>query len=88
MSSRYTICPQTKHLFYIHFINTVLIKLYDLFRKELNLSDEKAKAFVEAIDEVISEDVKHEQPVFKSWFKEDFQRIDGQLNELIIDKRS
>jgi hypothetical protein len=46
-------------------MNTAHIKLYYLFRKELNLSDEKLIAFVEAIDEVISEDVKHEQLIFK-----------------------
>jgi hypothetical protein len=28
-------------------------KLYDLFRKELNLSDDKAAAFVSAVEEVV-----------------------------------
>jgi hypothetical protein len=46
-------------------MNTVHIKLYYLFRKEPNLSDEKIETFVEVIDEVISEDVKHEHPIFK-----------------------
>ncbi len=34
-------------------MNTVQIRLYDLFRKELHLTDDKAAAFVSAVEEVV-----------------------------------
>lgn len=63
-------------------MNTVNIRLYDFIRKEFNLTDEKAKAFAEVISEVIGEDIKQEQPMFKSWFKDDFYRIENQMSEM------
>ena len=41
-------------------MNLVQIRLYDLFREELNLSDEKAAAFVFAIEEVVGQEFKSE----------------------------
>lgn len=41
-------------------MNTATIKLYDLFRKELNL-EAKAKEFVEAIDRTISEEIRQDK---------------------------
>jgi len=38
-------------------MNISQIKLYDLFRKELNLPDEKAAAFVLAMGDVVGMDV-------------------------------
>ncbi|SFD29917.1 MULTISPECIES: hypothetical protein [Flavobacterium] len=42
-------------------MNTATIKLYDLFRKELNLDESKAKEFVEAIDRTISEEIRQDK---------------------------
>ena len=42
-------------------MNTAAIKLYDLFRKELNLDESKAKEFIEAIDKTISEEIKQDK---------------------------
>ena len=39
-------------------MNTSNIKLYDLFRNELELNEAKAREFVEAIDNTISQDVR------------------------------
>ncbi len=45
-------------------MNLVQIKPYDLFRKELNLSDEKAAAFVAAVEEVVGQEFKNENKLF------------------------
>ena len=42
-------------------MNTATTKLYDLFRKELNLDESKAKEFVEAIDKTISEEIRQDK---------------------------
>lgn len=42
-------------------MNTAAIKLYDLFRKELNLDESKAKEFVEALDRTISEEIRQDK---------------------------
>jgi len=39
-------------------MNTIQIRLYDLFRHELSLSDEKAAAFVSAVEEVVINKIK------------------------------
>ncbi|MXO03535.1 hypothetical protein [Flavobacterium sp. HBTb2-11-1] len=39
-------------------MNTAAIKLYDLFRKELNLDESKAKEFV---DRTISEEIRQDK---------------------------
>ena len=39
-------------------MNTIQIRLYDLFRNELRLSDDKAAAFVSAIIEVVQNKIK------------------------------
>ena len=36
-------------------MNTINIKLYDTFRKELNLSEEKSRAITQAIEEAVQE---------------------------------
>jgi len=43
------------------FMNTANIKLYDLFRKELNLNETKAREFVEAIDNTISQEIRQDK---------------------------
>lgn len=42
-------------------MDSVQIKLYDLFRKELNLPDDKAAAFVAAVEGVVEHEFKHER---------------------------
>lgn len=45
-------------------MNSVQIKLYDLFRKERNLSDDTAAAFVNAVEEVVErENSKEKQSI-------------------------
>jgi glycyl-tRNA synthetase alpha subunit len=39
-------------------MNTVQIRLYDLFRNELKLTDDKAAAFVAAMEDIIEFEVK------------------------------
>ncbi len=39
-------------------MSTLELKLYDLLRKDLQLSDEKAMAFVESSDKVINETIE------------------------------
>jgi len=42
-------------------MNSFEIKLYDLFRKELNLSDDKAAAFVVAVIEVVKRKIENRE---------------------------
>ncbi len=42
-------------------MNSVEIRLYDLFRKELNLTDDKAAAFVNAVEEVVGQELNSEK---------------------------
>lgn len=42
-------------------MNTANIKLYDLFRNDLKLNELKAREFVEAIDNTISQEVRQDK---------------------------
>jgi hypothetical protein len=42
-------------------VNSVQVRLYDLFRKELNLPDEKAVAFVSAVEEAVEQEFNNEK---------------------------
>ena len=42
-------------------MNTANLKLYDLFRNDLNLNEAKALEFIEAIDNTISAEVKQDK---------------------------
>ncbi len=61
-------------------MNSVQIKLYDLFRKELNLSDDKAAAFVAAVEEVVEQEFKNEKQALST--KEDIRSIKDNLHIL------
>jgi hypothetical protein len=55
------------------------IKLYDIFRKDLKLDDNKAKIFAEVVQETIENEVKHQQTEYKSQLKEDFFKIEMKI---------
>ena len=42
-------------------MNTANLKLYDLFRNDLKLNEEKAREFVEALDKTIAEEVRQDK---------------------------
>jgi len=52
---------------------SVQIKLYDLVRKELNLTDDKAAAFVAAVEEVVEQGFKNEKQTLST--KDDIQTV-------------
>lgn len=54
-------------------MNSVQIKLYDLFKKELNLSDDKAAAFVSAVEEVVEQEFKNEKQALST--KDDIRNL-------------
>ena len=60
-------------------MSTTEIKLYDIFRKDLKMSDEKAKIFAEIVQETVVNEVKHQQTEFKSQNKEDLLKLEMQL---------
>lgn len=64
-------------------MSTTEIKLYDIFRKDLKLSDEKAKIFAEIVQETVINEVRHQQTEFKSQNKEDFLKLEMQLTAKI-----
>lgn len=63
-------------------MSTTEIKLYDIFRNDLKLSDAKAKLFVAVVQETIQNEVKHEQTEFKSVLKEDFYKVDIKIEQM------
>ena len=60
-------------------MNGVHIKLYDLFRKELNLSDDKAAAFVAAVEEVVEQDRKGDRQ--NNATKEDIYKLELKIEQ-------
>lgn len=54
-------------------MNLGQIKLYDLFRKELNLPGDKAAAFVFAVEEVVEQEFKNEKQILST--KEDIHAV-------------
>lgn len=60
-------------------MSTTEIKLYDIFRKDLNMSDEKAKIFAEIVQETVVNEVRNQQTEFKSQNKEDLLKLEMQL---------
>jgi hypothetical protein len=58
------------------------IKLYDIFRNDLKLSDAKAKIFAEVVQETIINEVAHKNTEFKSFIKEDFYKIDLKFKQM------
>lgn len=64
-------------------MSTTEIKLYNIFRKDLKLSDEKAKIFAEIVQETVMNEVKHQQTEFKSNIKEDLLKLEMQLTSKI-----
>lgn len=63
-------------------MSTTEIKLYDIFRKDLKLSDEKAKIFASIVQETVINEVKYQQTEFKSFFKEDFYKLDLRIEQM------
>ena len=55
------------------------IKLYDLFRKELNLPDDKAAAFVAAVEGVVEQEFKNEKQALST--KEDIRILREDLKD-------
>jgi len=60
-------------------MNTIQIRLYDLFRKELNLADDKAAAFVSAVEEVVEMGVKHDTQTLST--KDDIHALELKLEQ-------
>jgi hypothetical protein len=63
-------------------MSTTEIKLYDIFRKDLKLDDNRAKIFAEVVQETIQNEVKHQSTEFKSQIKEDFFKIDLRIESV------
>jgi hypothetical protein len=64
------------------------IKLYDIFRNDLKLSDEKARIFAEVVKETVTNEVNHSQTKFKSANREDLLKLEMQLNTKIEQSKS
>lgn len=60
-------------------MNLAEIRLYDLFRKELNLSDDKAAAFVAAVEEVVGQELKNEKQTLST--NEDIHRLELKVEQ-------
>lgn len=64
-------------------MSTVEIKLYDIFRKDLKLDDDRARFLAEVIQETVKAEVSNRHVEYKSQLKEDIFKIEIQLNSKI-----
>jgi len=65
-------------------MSVVNIKLYEFARKEMNLSEDKAKEFVQAIDDVVKEDIKGKglnELATKSFVKDEIYRLELKVEQ-------
>lgn len=73
------ICKICLEVLYLVHMNAVQIKFCDLVRKELNLSDDKAAAFVTALGEVVESEIKNEPQSAAT--KEDVHRLELKIEQ-------
>ena len=59
------------------------IKLYDIFRNDFKMSDERAKIFAEVVQDTVINEVNHQQTDFKSQNREDLLKLEMQLTTRI-----
>lgn len=64
------------------------IKLYDFFRKDLKLDDNRAKVFTEILYESIEKSTENTTSHYKSEFKTDLQKMEMQLRTEIKDSKT
>lgn len=69
-------------------MSTTEIKLYDIFRKDLKLDDNRARIFAEVVQETIQNEVNHQNTEFKSQIKEDLLKLEMQLKGEIKDSKT
>ena len=63
-------------------MTSVQIKLYDLFRKELNLPDDKAAAFIAAVEGVVKQKFRNEKQALST--EEDISCVREDLNRKLF----
>jgi uncharacterized protein YpmS len=63
-------------------MSTLNIKLDNLLKNDFRVADNKAEEFVQVLNEIVHSDVKESTMEYKSIFKEDFVRIDGEIKRL------
>lgn len=69
-------------------MSTTEIKLYDFFRKDLNLDDNRAKFFTEILYENIENTSIKINTEYKSELKSDLQKMEMQLRGEIKDSKT
>ena len=69
-------------------MSTTEIKLYDIFRNDLKLDDNRARIFAEVVQETIQNEVNHQNTEFKSQIKEDLLKLEMQLKGEIKDSKT
>ena len=64
-------------------MNAINIKLYDIFRKDLNLSETKARELVETIDEVVksNQEGQLKEVPTKEFVKDEFHRLELKIEQ-------
>lgn len=62
-------------------MNTKNLKLFDALRKELNLSEDKARNIVEAIEDVVNNKLTDTSKEYKSLFGEDVLKLEMRLRD-------
>lgn len=61
-------------------MSSINIKLYEILKNDLKLTDSKAKEFSEAIKK-IKQDIKYENSDFKSGVRDDFLKLKIKLEQ-------
>jgi hypothetical protein len=69
-------------------VNTIGVKLYDIFRNDLKLTEDRAEIFAGVVKETTVNEVNQKQTEFKSQIKEDLLKLELQLNTKIEQSKS
>ncbi|MEO0059996.1 MAG: hypothetical protein RLZZ312_1643 [Bacteroidota bacterium] len=69
-------------------MNTIGVKLYDIFRNDLKLTEDRAEIFAGVVKETTVNEVNQKQTEFKSQIKEDLLKLELQLNTKIEQSKS
>jgi hypothetical protein len=69
-------------------VNTIGVKLYDIFINDLKLTEDRAEIFAGVVKETTVNEVNQKQTEFKSQIKEDLLKLELQLNTKIEQSKS
>jgi RNase P subunit RPR2 len=69
-------------------MSTLELNLYQMLKTDLNISDERAKRYIEVLEEIQESKIKEVSNEYRSIFKEDLYKVETNLkNEINTNTR-